>query len=140
MLPQRTTIAKEIANRTMKRVFDQDIIRKLDNLTQLQKLSPKGRKDIITLLELLMGEYGVKLSASQGEMFISHLTETFRRMEQGEPLELMAASTAGQIRSFDGSGIVDQMMQDFCRITDNQFPHSEEEYLKMYLSTFLYQN
>lgn len=124
----------------MKRVFDQDIIRKLDNLTQLQKLSPKGRKDIITLLELLMGEYGVKLSASQGEMFISHLTETFRRMEQGEPLELMAASTAGQIRSFDGSGIVDQMMQDFCRITDNQFPHSEEEYLKMYLSTFLYQN
>lgn len=124
----------------MKRVFDKDIIRKLDNLTQLQKLSPKGRKDIITLLELLLGEYGVKLSASQGEMFISHLTESFRRMEQGEPLELMAASTADQIRSFDGSGIVDQMMEDFCRITDNHFPHSEEEYLKMYLSTLLYQN
>lgn len=122
----------------MKRVFDQDIIRRLDNLTQLQKLSPKGRKDIITLLELLLGEYGVELSASQGEMFISHLTETFHRMEQGEPLELMAASTADQIRSFGGSGIVDQMVQDFCRITDNHFPHSEEEYLKMHLSTLLY--
>lgn len=133
-------LRKETIIRTMKRVFDKDIIRKLDNLTQLQKLSPKGRKDIITLLELLLGEYGVKLSASQGEMFISHLTEAFRRMEEGEPLELMAASTADQIRSFGGSGIVDQMMQDFCRITDNHFPNSEEEYLKMYLSTLLYQN
>lgn len=122
----------------MDRTFDQDIIRKLDNLTQLQKLSPKGRKDILALLNLLREEYGVELSANQAGMFISHLTETFRRMEQGEPLELMAASTADQIRSFGGSGIVDQMISDFCRITDNQFPHSEEEYLKMYLSTLLY--
>lgn len=122
----------------MKRIFDQDIIRRLDNMTQMQKLSPKGRKDIITLLKLLMEEYGVELSADQGEMFISHLTETFHRMEQGEPLELMAASTADQIRNFGGSGIVDQMVQDFCRITDNHFPHSEEEYLKMHLSTLLY--
>lgn len=122
----------------MDRIFDQDIIRKLDTLTQLQKLTPKGRKDIIALLDLLRKEYGVVLSRTQAAMFISHLTETFRRMDQGEPLELMEASAAGQIRSFGGSGIVDQMVQDFCRITDNHFPHSEEEYLKMYLSSLLY--
>ena len=49
----------------------------------------------------------------------------------------MGASAAGQIRSFGGSGIVDQMMRDFCRITGNRFPISEEEYLKMYLSSLL---
>ena len=51
--------------------------------------------------------------------------------------ELMAAATAGQIEAFGGSGIVDQMFRDFCRITGVRFPRSEEEYLKMYLSTLL---
>lgn len=122
----------------MNRIFDQDILRRLDTLTQLQKLTPKGRRSIIALLDLLQEEYGVVLSPTQAGMFISHLTETFRRMDHGEPLELMEASAAGQIRDFGGSGIVDQMVQDFCRITDTQFPHSEEEYLKMYLSSLLY--
>jgi len=122
----------------MDRIFDQDILRKLDTLTQLQKLTPKRRKDIIALWDLLEGEYGVRFSTTQAAMFISHLTETFRRIDHGEPLELMAASTANQIRRFDGSGIVDQMVQDFCRITGTHFPNSEEEYFKMYLSSLLY--
>jgi len=122
----------------MDRIFDRDIIRKLDTLTQLQKLTPKRRKDIIALWDLLKEEYGVRFSQTQAAMFISHITETFRRIDHGEPLELMEASAASQIRSFGGSGIVDQMVEDFCRITGTQFPNSEEEYLKMYLSSLLY--
>lgn len=128
---------KEAENQPMDRILNQEILRKLDNLTQLQKLTPRGRRAIIALLDLLEGEYGVVLSSGQASMFISHLTETFRRMDCGEPLELMEASTAGQIRSFGGSGIVDQMVKDFCRITGIRFPHSEEEYFKMYLSSLL---
>lgn len=121
----------------MRHTLDPDIIRKLDELTQIQKLTPKGRRDIIVLLDLLEGEYGVSLSSSQASMFVSHLTETFQRLSRGEPAPLMEASVAGQIRNFGGSGIVDQMVHDFCRITGNRFPISEEEYLKMYLSTLL---
>ena len=121
----------------MRHTLDPEIIQKLDDLTQIQKLTPKGRRDIIVLLDLLEGEYGVSLSSSQANMFISHLTETFRRMARREPVSLMQADTAGQIRSFGGSGIVDQMVKDFCRITGNRFPISEEEYLKMYLSSLL---
>lgn len=121
----------------MRHMLDPEIIRKLDDLTQIQRLSPKGRRDIIALLDLLEVEYGVTLSSTQASMFISHLTETFRRLSRGEPAPLMEATTAGQIRSFGGSGIVDQMVKDFCRITGNRFPISEEEYLKMYLSSLL---
>ena len=122
---------------TMRHTLDPEIIRRLDNLTQMQRLTPKGRRDIIVLLDLLEVEYGVSLTSRQAEMFINHLSETFRRLGRGEPAELMEATTAGQIRSFGGSGIVDQMMRDFCRITGNRFPISEEEYLKMYLSSLL---
>ena len=128
---------KEAETEYMDRVLNQEILRRLDELTQLQKLTPHGRRAIIALLDLLEGEYGVVLSAGQAFMFISHLTETFRRMDQGEPLGLMEASAAGQIRSFGGSGIVDQMVKDYSRITGIQIPHSEEEYLKMYLSSLL---
>ena len=121
----------------MRHSLDPEIIRRLDELTQVQKLSPKGRRDIIVLLDLLEGEYGVTLSSGQANMFIRHLTETFLRLNRGEPAPLMEATTAGQIRSFGGSGIVDQMVKDFCRITGNRFPISEEEYLKMYLSSLL---
>ena len=121
----------------MRHTLDPEIIRRLDNLTQMQRLTPKGRRDIIVLLDLLEVEYGVSLTSRQAEMFINHLSETFRRLGRGEPAELMEATTAGQIRSFGGSGIVDQMMRDFCRITGNRFPISEEEYLKMYLSSLL---
>lgn len=128
---------KEEGTEPMDRVLNQEILRRLDELTQLQKLTPHGRRAIIALLDLLEGEYGVVLSSGQAFMFISHLTETFRRMDQGEPLGLMEASAAGQIRSFGGSGIVDQMVKDYSRITGIRFPHSEEEYLKMYLSSLL---
>ena len=117
--------------------LDQEIIEKLDSMTQFQELTPRGRRNILSLLELLKGEYGVDLSTHQAEMFISHLSGTVRRLDQGEPAELMAAATAGQIEAFGGSGIVDQMFRDFCRITGVRFPRSEEEYLKMYLSTLL---
>lgn len=121
----------------MARTIDQEIIDRLDRLTQLQQLTPKGRRNILCLLELLKGEYGVDVATHQAEMFISHLIGAFRRLDQGEPAELMSASTADQIEAFGGSGIVDQMFGDFCRITGVRFPRSEEEYLKMYLSTLL---
>jgi len=121
----------------MRHALDPEMIRQLDELTQTQRLSPKDRRSIIVLLDLLEGEYGVFLSSAQARMFISHLAETFRRMNRGEPVQLMHADTAGQIRDFGGSGIVDQMVQDFCRITGSRFPISEEEYLKMYLSSLL---
>ena len=72
----------------MRHTLDPEIIRRLDNLTQMQRLTPKGRRDIIVLLDLLEVEYGVSLTSRQAEMFINHLSETFRRLGRGEPAEL----------------------------------------------------
>ena len=41
--------------------LDQEIIEKLDSMTQFQELTPRGRRNILSLLELLKGEYGVDL-------------------------------------------------------------------------------
>ena len=46
----------------MRHTLDPEIIRRLDNLTQMQRLTPKGRRDIIVLLDLLEVEYGVSLT------------------------------------------------------------------------------
>ena len=85
----------------------------------------------------LSGTGRVGLAATRASVASGAYERTFRRLDQGEPAELMAAATAGQIEAFGGSGIVDQMVKDFCRITGNRFPISEEEYLKMYLSSLL---
>ena len=120
--------------------MDKEIIRKLDDMTQIQELSPRDRKNILSLLELLESEYGLTLSQRQAGMFISHLAQTFRRMNQGEAVAYMEAAAAGQLQAFGGSGIVDQMLRDFTRITGIRFPKSVEEYMKMYLSSLLSYN
>ena len=120
--------------------MEQEIIRRLDSMTQLQELTPKQRKNILSLLDLLENEYGITLGKRQAEMFLSHLAQTFRRMDQGLPVTSMEEAAAGQLRDFGGSGIVDQMLRDFTRITGVRFPKSEEEYMKMYLSTLLSYN
>ena len=99
-----------------------------------------GLIGILALVELLETEYGIVLGRRQAEMFISHLAETFRRMDHGETVAYMEEAAAGQLRAFGGSGTVDHMLRDFSRITGVRFPKSEEEYMKMYLSSLLSYN
>ena len=120
--------------------MDKEIVRRLDSMTQLQELTPRQRKNILALVELLETEYGIVLGRRQAEMFISHLAETFRRMDHGETVAYMEEAAAGQLRAFGGSGTVDHMLRDFSRITGVRFPKSEEEYMKMYLSSLLSYN
>ena len=45
--------------------MDKEIVRRLDSMTQLQELTPRQRKNILALEELLETEYGIVLGRRQ---------------------------------------------------------------------------
>ena len=56
---------KEAETEYMDRVLNQEILRRLDELTQLQKLTPHGRRAIIALLDLRSEEHTSELQSQR---------------------------------------------------------------------------